>query len=727
MEFHHPRFLIDDFAQFVDILSIDQINDNKTLNQKADIINNYFGLKIISKLKNKQIKIIEKVKHEVLQAWLSIRTTSLLRLKMMENFDFFDTVTPSDIFDNAVQTNPVQLLNHLPPGIGQSFQSLITEIFFHIEEFADAFINTYSNDISNIEIFSYSTFPSLFGYFTFETYSEKAGEFLIHLLNKISDNKYKFNIIHPIFVSYFITQPQFFNHLWSNVEANLKLFGNQQDSEALIANDFFNIFYQSLQISIPYLTNKHFDVLSIYYKNNKNKIMHILFEDVFYMTFRERNMLKDNNSKEKVLLFSQYLKSLADINMDDKAFLIHRKNIIKLLIKSSNCRLDIVSKTAVNKINFLFCVMSDRDICTLIDIYEPKNSKELFKRLKDSKSQIFKNKYTPFLFHIHFFQNSESTIENFHENETYDRLYNKILEEARNKSQNLLSLIRGICKKLDSNHGEKFENYALKKYILTFKDQLKSNEECIDLNLDLNRISLYKRCVDENKKYIMLWFIEKYKKEMLINDVKFIERFTEYSKISRYVYICNNIDIPNFNEKYGNFKQFKNDFKNKFLVKAHNWKSKNQKLASYLMINFQFISLSKKYGYVLDNLCTNLTYTRDFIQKYYLSKSIEGRFNICIEMFGFILSQYQSENIYISILYLHFLLYENQIKTIPLSNYDIVKLNSLYQVLFRVFQKSDVHLESIFDKIYIQDTKVPQEALFNLNRIQNKSISRIFV
>lgn len=269
------------------------------LEKKADYLRSYKGISVTRSI----LKETKNITSILLNKSCVSRTVNLLRILLMQVFDFFDTASFNEIFKCIIHY-PDKVINHLSPRISQAFTLLILNIHKNISTFAELVVNYLNFDPTVNFIFSYSTFPAIFGYFTLDYLCELASDFLIEIFkhqntnsirrsrstgnyfwaNSVSNQSLKerksTNIANPIVASFFISLHQFFHCLWLNFRA--KIVYQPKD-----VNQLFQFFCDALDTAAFYLTSHHQVVLSTYIAVDRVNCVSVIFHDIFAVSLKE--------------------------------------------------------------------------------------------------------------------------------------------------------------------------------------------------------------------------------------------------------------------------------------------------------------------------------------------------------------------------------------------------------------------------------------------------------
>lgn len=424
-----------------DIFSPDENIDQ--LEKKADFLQSFRGITVSRSILKETKNIISILLHNSCVA----RTVNHLRLLVMQVFDFFDSDSHKEIFQYVIQ-NPEKNIT-LSPRISQAFTLLILNIHKNIPTFSELVINFLNFDPTVNFIFSYSTFPAIFGYFTLDYLCELAGEFLIEILKhqnsnairrsrstgnyfwalNVSHQNFKehkvFNFANQMVASFFISMHQFIHCLWSNFRS--KIIYQPKDIKQL-----FQFFCDALNNAAYYLTSHHQVVLSTYIAIDRENCVSVIFHDVFAVSLKE-------NFPELFQLYNYFI-YLGDQPMSEES-----NQVFTILTKSRKFNPCIPKLPPPNIIQRVPIAMSECDIYLVTEIVNrDKRFASDTVEMIQSKELALKKGYIPFYADIIVPANERKNLDsNNEQNKRQTRIFfatpkpnNDILNESCKQNEN---------------------------------------------------------------------------------------------------------------------------------------------------------------------------------------------------------------------------------------------------------------------------------------------------
>jgi hypothetical protein len=208
------------------------------------------------------------VRDSILRSCSIAQTTNLIWLQSRGACEYYAPTSGDEVF-SFVPHIPQSIMQHNLPRVGQSLGFLLLEIYANIKEFASLVCAFFADDISELLVFAYSTFPALFGFFTLEHYCHQAATFISHVLTiPCSQPIGRFLITSFLFSAY-----QFNSHFWETFLGRIQN-TDQQVSACIV------VLKSSLQSSLPYLTLHHTAVLSGLAACDMESFRYVLFHEI---------------------------------------------------------------------------------------------------------------------------------------------------------------------------------------------------------------------------------------------------------------------------------------------------------------------------------------------------------------------------------------------------------------------------------------------------------------
>ena len=354
---------------FLDAENFDASGDIEELSDKIEQILPYRALKATQSYND----YLGRYREELLRNICSARASILMHMSLTDDFDFFDKRSPDDMF-KFLSDSPPKSIKHLSPRISQALSLLLTRIHKNVDEFVSLACRYFSDDISFILIFSYSTFPALFGFFTLDHFCERGGYFI----RKMMEDDRMAVAVSGMVGAYFFSMYAFFDILW-----NAFLEGVSNDKSL---DRCKSVFLDVLNKNMQFLTADHALVISLYLNKNVGACSSVVFQDVFAASLR----LRDPSMVE----FIEFLESCASANGDGREY---AETVFHILTKDREYVSLLPPLPSFDDLRRLPFAMSDRDIWTICQIEESStdsvvDARELFKALPT----FLERRYAPF-------------------------------------------------------------------------------------------------------------------------------------------------------------------------------------------------------------------------------------------------------------------------------------------------------------------------------------------
>ena len=359
--------MAEDPPLFLDAEKFDALGDIAELSDKIERILPYRGLKATRSYND----YLGLYREELLRNICTARASILMHMSLTDDFDFFDKRSPDDMF-KFLSDSPPKSINHLSPRISQALSLLLTRIHKNVDEFVNLACRYFSDDISFILIFSYSTFPALFGFFTLDHFCKCGGYFI----RKMMEDERMAVAVSGMVGAYFFSMYAFFDILWN---AFLEGVANDKSLETCKA-----VFLEVLDKNMKFLTGDHASVVSLYLNKNVGACSSVVFQDIFAASLR----LRDPSMVE----FIEFLESCASASGD---LCEYAERVFSIVTKDRDYVSLLPPLPSFDDLRRLPFAMSDRDIWTICQIEESSNvvdARELFKALPT----FLERRYAPF-------------------------------------------------------------------------------------------------------------------------------------------------------------------------------------------------------------------------------------------------------------------------------------------------------------------------------------------
>ena len=651
-------------------------DDISKLKEEIELIESYtsFG---IDKMKYSEI---ENLKNALFNNGCNARAAYLLHLRTMEVFEFFDTPTLDNMF-MSISSSPMKSFSHLSPLVSQMLSFVILSLHHDVKLFADLIQDYFQFDSSLSLIFAYSTFPSLFGYFTIEQYNELGSKLLIELINNHSSLTI---VINSMISAFFFSNFRFNEDLWERFEQSV---GITKDSTKA-----FKIFCNVLKKSIKFLTDQQVVIISLYSAINMNACIDVVMSDIFSRSCRLFSPRHE--------FFANYLESIAT-SKDEELFV----DILAILTKGKR-RCSRVPKLS-SKIRTLPLIMSDRDICTLMELVKGSMQKfAITKVFFNEFANIFKNGYSPIYLEIPVNSTQTTCLKGENAPARYQRFYTQLLLEAKKKNVSLLKELSdsSLIKKFPLLSSNDFLQYSLNCYLKQRMDCYEMFLEVIDSKLNRKEVEEYGNSIIYIKNMILSRFAESHVKQMLAQNAK-IDNFTKImdvfaeSKTDKRLLFDSLVAILNIIELKGNSKitmvvKKYQDYSNNLVQPAVlYWSKGNRKCANsiqrFLSRNCNTIE-SKKLG-IHFTFLLKLMKVLNQIDKY-INKNVKTETKNMLQ-FAF----YKMNNIE-EMVYLKLFVYENEIVRKRLDEKENRKIEMLFES-YIIYLEYNQKLQNIYKTI----------------------------
>ena len=456
------------------------------------------------------------------------RAVNLMNLRLMEDFDFFDSLTLEDML-SSISKKPQKILTHFNPQTSQAMNFLISYVHQNPKKFADLLHNFFTHDPTMFVIFAYSTFPALYGYFSTVQYCGLAFKLLECLIEKDDISLLSSNMI----ASFFFTQHRYFEHIYSTL---FDLWLNAKTVE-----DLYLILVSSFNNSFFLLTYYHVQLIRDFYQKSPNAATQLVMNGIVL------NSLVMWGSNERCKIPKQIHKSLVEFIREKSE---NPENIECQCIVSQFLNGDLHTSPLIPNIppfNIMMrvpLVFSDRDIVALVDIVgdELQNIVDSHELIKSARKSM-PNGYSPFFVEVispNDYHNSPKHKKD--QSTTFSRAYSQLEITAKDMKANVLEFIPNsycfqkdfyYCKMLpEMYYSQEFHDFALSKYIQTQKMNYDNLNNFISLKY-------FENSLDDNKTFCK-------KGERLIAK-RYAERF-----ITRVIkeHFKSKITIDNFKDAY---------------------------------------------------------------------------------------------------------------------------------------------------------------------------------
>ena len=439
--------------------------DNLTLEELENITEK--NLKYNIKFKYLLEKSTFCLKNSFLRIESISRASYLLRFRLMEEFEFFDTPSLEEMLF-VVNKDPITVLQHLLPRTSQSLSLVINFFYNNCYEFIKMLKNTFSLDPTYFIIFANSTFPALYGYFLTDYFIKLAFDILIELIN----SKDTFFLFNSMFSSYFFIQYFFFNYLWSNI-FNLWI-------NLFTIEDMFLIFCTHLQKSFQFVSEYHIKLLIQYYNIEPQQCIEFFINEIIIPSLKLYFLYSEFQIPENIL--NKFINFLINLNINSLEFKILTNTFLNLEIFNPQ----IIILPNFNQLIRFPILFSDRDIFILLEICKDSEIISLDAReLKKSTQISLKKGYSPLYVEItnpkinnNFLKNQKIEIIN----QNFFRDYQKLQNLSNNNSKLLIEYLTKtkFYNVKNIKNSLEFNIYSLKKFNFEISENLNNLDNLLN-------------------------------------------------------------------------------------------------------------------------------------------------------------------------------------------------------------------------------------------------------
>ena len=410
-----------------------------------------------------------KLLHNIFIDYLcQFRTVNLMNLRLMDDFDFFDSLTLEDML-SSISKKPQKILTHFNPQTSQAMNFLISYVHQNPKSFASLLQKFFTLDPTLFAIFAYSTFPALYGYFSTLQFCELAFKLLECLIQSDDISLLSSNMI----ASFFFTQHRYFEHVYSTI---FDLWLNAKTIE-----DLFLILVSAFNNSFFLLSVYHIQLIRDFYEKNPNAATKLLMNGIVLNSL----IMWGSNDRSKIP--KEVHKSLVEFIREKSE---NPENIECQCFISQFMNGDLNTSPLIPQLPPFRIMMrvplvfSDRDIVALVDIVgeELQNIVDSHELIKSARKSM-PNGYSPFFVEVISPNEAEKTPKKKKEQSTaFSRSYTQLETKAKEMKSNILELIPNsycfkkslhYCKMLPNIcYSHEFYDFALSKYIKSQQQNL---------------------------------------------------------------------------------------------------------------------------------------------------------------------------------------------------------------------------------------------------------------
>ncbi|OHT04902.1 hypothetical protein TRFO_27520 [Tritrichomonas foetus] len=347
----------------------------ETANKIASSLQYYYNLNSPKLLSNSVIKL----KESIFQSICLARATFLLNMTLMDDFSFFESPSLNEMLKGITET-PEALLKHINTTLSQAVTVFIARIHCDIITFSN-FVEAYFEEDPTLHlVFSNSTFPAIFGFFTLDFFCKLGAELIIAIIPNEKLNV----LIKSMIVSFFFSIHYFFEFF---IHLLYKGFSTEMSHE-----DIFNLFSSTLKSSLDFLTMHHITVLRAFNSIYPEQCSSFFIHDILINAIQFRNRWCDERFHSfDSFEFLDFIENLTKSETDQLMEIVfNHDNFCNILPQFPDSSL--LPKIPI--------ILSDRDIYTLIQIVGDKETLATMtidpQALINASSKFYEGNYSPF-------------------------------------------------------------------------------------------------------------------------------------------------------------------------------------------------------------------------------------------------------------------------------------------------------------------------------------------
>ena len=426
------------------------------MDEQLEYLDKYLAGINPKKLYSKSLLMTNK---QYLKNILYLRGIFLVKLFNYNRKGFFDSPKLENLLLTVFKP-PVRPFFKFSAIFSQFFMKTLCEIQNTPDDFIDTVIGVFKTDISQLIPFAYSTFPTIFSYFSTQEFVYLGNNFLIQFIKKSPS----IDIVSELINAYFTACTVFYEKLWNILSDHL--------SNRIIdySTEFREIFSSSLKVASQELTKQHCDVLIAFITKYSVEAVSFIFLRLFKEPFDEISFSSYLfHDQENVDAFSEYLYSLSkEEKLEEAAFLTSIFYNGQHTIYPSLS--DLTDRSAIS------FIVSENDIKELFNYFKtikatPPNLKpsfsdsydpydfEIFPGLNNSSWNAVSNDS---LLQLNFMYNFDGISENIQENDMDNRFWNILVDNSTDQSIPITNSVKKAIEK----HPEKKDFLQYKLYML---------------------------------------------------------------------------------------------------------------------------------------------------------------------------------------------------------------------------------------------------------------------
>ena len=224
--------------------------------------------------------LLDRLQTAILSNCCAARASSLLYMRQMDEINFFNPPVLSDLFRDVTDV-PEKILRHISAQFSAWWTQELLVLMRDHDRFADLIMKFFARDMSLILVFSYSTFPAIFGFFTMQEMVPLGARLIQSILKK--DVKGERNVVAmSMIASFFLCMHQFFDLLWDYFLKRVC------ELETRTNESCCEILYAGFEKFACLLTGDHITVITVIVSRSLEQGCELLFRDILAASLRIR-------------------------------------------------------------------------------------------------------------------------------------------------------------------------------------------------------------------------------------------------------------------------------------------------------------------------------------------------------------------------------------------------------------------------------------------------------
>lgn len=425
---------------------------------------------------------------QILSNSIISRQVCLLNMCLMPDFHFFENESLEEM-QAFINAKPEKVLTHIQPRLAQALSMLILSVHSNINTFVGLITEYFEKDSTLTLVFSYSTFPAVFNYFSLDYFCKLGSEMLIPLIG----NPKLTVLTNSMVFSYFFCHHAFFDALWNKY---FNLYSPDKSRREMI-----NVLFFSLESTVCFLTKYHIKVIKSASLIDEEGAQSLFIENVLMPSLKVLgNCESYQYPKNGIFALMEYLSTLSK---NDSKHLIKIVKDAKVLYRA------IPSMPSFDDLSRIPFVISDRDVFTLVELVGNTDVSLDFSQLIVELRTTYHKGYSPFYLELQSpLYTQKAAREN--ENEADEIALNILKRYANNLGVSYLSMIPGTplysnlpykisqkCKTIE------FASFAMEKQISIYENRNIQIENIISISEMILKLESIKEIIEFKKSILM--------------------------------------------------------------------------------------------------------------------------------------------------------------------------------------------------------------------------------